>query len=476
MTTNIICGDLEHDNIKYKFDFRNNILVLVPEKLESYPKWQFEHIGKKEESKCINIEGTTNLGQYICFVHVKFSDIGRGILQAFVPAYIICKSNLISPLPKCENIEKIKIYGECLDKFYFPKRIIDNNDFFSEETAKFEVKKMKTDDFIVKNDKFSYGVSWNIPISSNINVVLDVKSYLEVNFKNLKDIDDILEYYLKIKKFFSFINNRKYIKFNKFIASKKIKLNYDINSESTELKEIYFEFFFVEPDEKIDLSKSINYIHLEDLNNKFTEIYNIVTENDFLTEYYPLSESDNRYVDNDKFLKVASAFESEFDKANPNYKSSNSVEYDFVKKKILNNISLEKQKNNNEILSSDDSLKIKSLKKINKEYSYFEKIIKNIDGTLQEKIVFCLKKYGNIIDSKKELLIKNYDIEKVKDGVLAEAFKNRRNKISHGKGTDIFSNAEIIAYELLRLCIYCLTLERCNLNTNDIKMIIEKIF
>ena len=77
MTTNIICGDLEHDNIKYKFDFRNNILVLVPEKLESYPKWQFEHIGKKEESKCINIEGTTNLGQYICFVHVKFSDIGR---------------------------------------------------------------------------------------------------------------------------------------------------------------------------------------------------------------------------------------------------------------------------------------------------------------------------------------------------------------------------------------------------------------
>ena len=103
---------------------------------------------------------------------------------------------------------------------------------------------------------------------------------------------------------------------------------------------------------------------MEDLNNKFTEIYNIVTENDFLTEYYPLSESDNRYVDNDKFLKVASAFESEFDKANPNYKSSNSVEYDFVKKKILNNISLEKQKNNNEILSSDDSLKIKSLKKI----------------------------------------------------------------------------------------------------------------
>lgn len=473
---NLICGDLIYNEKKYKFDFRDNVLVLLPEDLESYPKWQFEHLGKKEKKEYINVEGTTNLGYYICFVHVSFSNMGRGIMQAFVPAYIIGKSNLICPLPKCENIEKIRIYGECLDKFYYPKRIIESNDFFKEGTAKFEVKNIKTDDYIIKNDKFRYGVNWNIPISSNINVVLDVKSYLEVDFKDLKGIDDILEYYLKIKKFFSFINNRKYIEFSKFVASKEIKLNCDINPENIKSKNIDFEFFFVEPDEKIDLSKSINYIHLEDLNNKFSEIYNIVTENSFLTEYYPLSGSDNRYVDNDKFLKVASAFESEFDKAIPNYKSSNSVEYDIVKKTILDYILLEKQKNNNEILLNNDSKKIKSLEKIVKEYSYFEKIIKNIDGTLQEKIIFCLKKYNDIIDSKKQLLIKNYNIEKIKNGILAEAFKNRRNKISHGNPTDSFTDVEVISYELLRICIYCLTLERCNLNIEDIKIIIEKIF
>ena len=32
----IYCGDLIFNDIKYKFDFRNNILVIIPDELKDY--------------------------------------------------------------------------------------------------------------------------------------------------------------------------------------------------------------------------------------------------------------------------------------------------------------------------------------------------------------------------------------------------------------------------------------------------------
>ena len=38
----LVCGDLEYENTKYKFDFRDNLLVLIPEKMDTnYTKWYF---------------------------------------------------------------------------------------------------------------------------------------------------------------------------------------------------------------------------------------------------------------------------------------------------------------------------------------------------------------------------------------------------------------------------------------------------
>ena len=182
----IYCGDLSFNNIKYKFDFRDNILVIIPEDLEDYTKWYFEHIEKKDKFERVNIEGTTNDGWYICFIHVKFSHMGRGILQAFVPGYVICKANGITPLPKCEDISKIRFFGECLDKFYYPKKVIETSDFIHSNDIKFEINKskLKTDDYTINKDKFKFGVAWKIQYSSNINVVLDLESFLEIEFNS----------------------------------------------------------------------------------------------------------------------------------------------------------------------------------------------------------------------------------------------------------------------------------------------------
>lgn len=469
------CGDLIFNDIKYNFDFRNNILVIIPKELEEYTKWHFNNIGNKDKFARVNVEGTTNNGCYICFIHVKFLHMGRGILQAFVPGYVICKANGINPLPKCEGICKIRFFGECLDKFYYPKRIIETSDFIHSNEVKVEVNrnKLKTDNFSINKDIFKFGVSWRLPHSSNINVVLDVESFLEIEFDNKKSVDEIVEYYLNVKKFFSFINNRKYIKFDKVIAYTILPVNYGINHDDIRNEEIKFEFYFVDPDEKFDLNKAHNSIHLEDLDNKFSKLYKVVTQKDFLTECYPLSVSDNNYIDNDKYVSVARTFESEFNKSYPKFKSDISEEYDVVKRSLLKCLSNKKNKANLEISEEQNT---KSNKKIIKECDYFKKIISKIEGTLPEKIIYSLRKYNNIISNKKDIMLNNYEISKLKDGVLADVFSKRRNDISHGNFVDAFTDIEIISYELVRICIYCITLERCKMSEERINDIINKLF
>lgn len=469
------CGDLVFNNIKYTFDFRNNVLVIIPDELEDYTKWHFKHICNKDKFERVNVEGTTNNGFYICFIHVKFSHMGRGILQAFVPGYVICKANGVSPLPKCEEISKIRFFGECLDRFYYPKRIIETSDFVHSDDITLEVNKnkLKTDNYTINKDIFKFGVSWKIPYSSNINVVLDVESFLEIEFNTKKSIDEIVDYYLDVKKFFSFINNRKYIKFNRVIAYTVIPVNYGITQEDIRDEEFKFEFYFVDPDEKYDLDKTNNSIHLEDIDNKFSKLYKLITHKDFLTEYYPLSISDNNYVDNDKYVNVARAFESEFDKLYPKFKSNTSEEYNAVKKSLLKCLSNKKNKSNLAIEKGQD---IKCNKKIIKECNYFNKIISKIEGTLPEKVTYSLRKYKEIISNKKKLMLNNYEISTVKDGVLADKFSKRRNDISHGNFVDAFTDIEIISYELVRICIYCITLERCKMSEERINNIVNKLF
>lgn len=58
----IYCGDLIFNDIKYKFDFRNNILVIIPDELGDYTKWHFNNIGSRDRFERINVEGTTNNG------------------------------------------------------------------------------------------------------------------------------------------------------------------------------------------------------------------------------------------------------------------------------------------------------------------------------------------------------------------------------------------------------------------------------
>lgn len=99
-----------------------------------------------------------------------------------------------------------------------------------------------------------------------------------------------------------------------------------------------------------------------------------------------------------------------------------------------------------------------------------------MEGILPEKVTYSLRKYKEIISNKKKLMLNNYEISTVKDGILADKFSKRRNDISHGNFVDAFTDIEIISYELVRICIYCITLERCKMSEERINNIVNKLF
>lgn len=472
----IICGEVEFDGNMYKFDYRNNIIVLIPEKLENYLKWRFEQRTKSTIYERKNIEGKTNMGYYVCFLRVKFSELGSGTLKAFVPGYIICRNNTINPLPKFENIEKIRFYGDPIDSFFYPKNNITFGDITS-QNIKIELEKIKSKNYTINKDKYTFGINWKIIHKANLNQVFNIYSYLDIKFYENKDINQVIDYYTNVSKFFSFINNRKHIKFENVYAYKKELVDYGFGDEvNVQETQIEFEIHIIDSDENISFEKSSNIIKLKEIEEKFVKLYKIVTNKDYLTEYYPLSKKDDYYIDNQKFNNVSSAFESEFDKLFPNFKSSTIEEYNEVKKMLLTSLCNKRKKTNKLIQETDCEDKRKYLKNIIKKSNYFSKIIIKIEGTLEEKIIYSLEKYSFILNKVRQNLMSYYNIKKLKNGTLASKFSKRRNDISHGNYTNSFLNTEIIAYELIRICIYSLTLERCGFSNDRIKIIIADLF
>ena len=471
----IICGELKYINQKYYFNFRKNILVIQPEKMEDYNKWWFNSFSnyKKTLDNRINLEGETNNGKYICFINIKFTQLGRGILQAFVPAYVLGNSNTVDPLPKCSDIEKISFEGKCLDKFCYPKRIIKHNDFYNEKSLKIEIdySKFKNKNFTVGKDKFSYDISWTIPHSSDINNVLNVKTLLSITFDSPKTINEIIDYYRNIEKFFCFINNRRIVKFSNIILKKKEPVKFKFENE---IKNVEFQFtlHITEPQEEIDILDDLNCICLDDVSKNYKRLYKCIIDNDFLVHYYPLNVKEDSYVDNDKYTQVSSAFESEFRNLFPNFKSNINEEFKIVKNGLLKYISNKK----NKFDQNQTMLTKKQKEKELKYYKYFAKVISNMDGNLEEKIVYSFNRYKQILEKKKKHLLCSYNIEDIKNTNLAKSFVERRNKISHGKSTGNFNDLEVISYILLKMCIYCLTLERCKFSFEEIEKMINKIF
>jgi hypothetical protein len=454
----IYAGKMKYKDENYSFSFYNHLLIIIPEKDKDYAQDIEDKIMGNSSSKRQeeNVEGITNDNRSICFIQVKFSKMGKGCLYSYVPAYIIGLSNIYITPPSCENVESMIFNGECIDRFFFPKKSVE----ISHENKTFSLGKMKDNEkvYIINEDKFNFTSNWLEPIGSDVNNVLKMYSNLKIDFSTPKSINEIIECYKKVNDFFSFLNHRKIVKFTNIVLTRKILV------DDSEEKEEQYNLFIEYPEKKIELKDDIlGCVRIENCDNHFVDLFNIVTNNEFLTNYYPYNNSDFNEIDINKYIQISAAFESEFTRKYPKFKTTINANYKFIKDDIKKHLTYQRKK------LCDNGKK----KKYNK---YFSDIIESLNGTLDEMILYSFQKYDKIIYPMRKHLEDTYILPETKNSIYSKAFAEKRNKISHGDELIAFTDYEIISYEMLEYSIYCLVLDLAGFNEEEMKTIINKIF
>ena len=456
----IICGELIYKRKKYHFVFQDNILTMLPSKLEPY----FLNLFYSDDEKILNtnIHGKTEKNYYICFIDVKPKPIGSGALRCFVPAYVLNKSNGLVPVPKADKIEKIIFKGAAIDNFYHPKKIVTSKTKDRNVIIDVNLDKFKAEKYELKDETINIYSRYVMPYSQNINEVLNVSSYFEICFNKPKSVNSILKTYLKVQKLFGFFNNRRIINWDSITLRKTVL----IEDEEKPLSVDLFLYVAQDPKKNIDIEGYRNSITFEDIKDYLPELYKNITRKDYNVYYMPLNKNENSIVDNDKFLKIAYTFESQMRRIYPNFKSSINENFKYSRKYILKSI-------NNELarLSS-----INGAGKKKKYLNQFKEIIEKSDGNLEEKILYCFKRFDTILLSKKNIMQSSYGIKDLSYESLSKSFIKRRNKIAHGEFTSGFEDIDMISYTLVKMSIYCLILERCSVPLEQIKKICNKIF
>lgn len=456
----IICGELTYKRKKYHFSFQDNVLTMLPAKLEPY----FLNLFYSDDDKVLStsIHGITEKNYYICFIDVKPKPIGSGVLRCFVPAYVLNKNNGLDPVPKADKIEKIIFKGPAIDNFYHPKKIVTSKTKDRNVNIDVNLDKFKSEKYEFKDETINIYSGYEMPHSKSINEVLNVSSYFEICFTKPKSVNSILNTYLKVQKLFGFFNNRRIINWDSIILRKTVL----VEGEEKPLTINLFLYVAHDPKNNIDIEGFRNSITFEDIKDYLPELYKNITKKDYNIYYMPLNKSENSIVDNDKFLKIAYTFESQMRRSYPNFKSSINENFKYSKKYILKSI-------NNELahLSS-----ITGSGKKKKYLNQFKEMIEKSDGNLEEKILYSFKKFDTILLSKKNRMQASYGIKDLSYELLSKSFIKRRNKIAHGEFTGAFEDIDMISYTLVKISIYCLILERCSVSLEQIKKICDKLF
>lgn len=452
-------GMVNYNDLNYNFVFKDNILTITQQ--EMTPTWKTIFSGW--DKRIFNgklLHGVTHDNYPIVFIDVQFINKGGGVLQAYVPDYIKGTSNAVSPLPEITDFNSMVFYGECIDNLYNPQNIIKEREFSEDGKTIMNFCSIKevVKEYKFGDDKLLVGISTTFNYK-NKRIPLLTKSYLEIKFLKKKNIHDIIEYYHIITNFFRFINNRKYIMFT------DVYLNSDMYVESfdNEIKNIgtKFEMYInFSEDIKIDLPNIIYQKHLSDLNNKFIRLIEVINNEKGHKDYYPMNKSDENYVDVNKFIKIASSFESWFDIVWPKFKSDTDKVYNSVKTKVLDYI-----ENLGDYTNSKGRDYLKR----------FKNEIEKMEGNLNEQLKYSYDKFKCCFEKVEHRNRKYYQLESTKITDLFSAFSKKRNKLSHGDMTDlVLKNEEILAYIIVERLIQCMIYYKAEFDINEIQKLVDE--
>ena len=462
----VICGVLRKKR-KFYFTFNEDtkILIIQPVKMNEYLSIigdvDFKKISISREK--MNISGETNSRYYIEFIDVRFVSIGRGCFEAWVPAYVIGKDNALSSIPRPINIKNISFKGDCIDRFMSSKSMASSD--WDYKNQKLQVNIDYGEDKIKRfnyNDlEFSLVPGWIMPSAQkNVKTLLNMQTSLKIEAEKTMNLEEIINLYKKMEKFFAFLCYRKHVEFESIILSQIVKVKFDKEPRDTVIE---FELHVSSDNGTYDLPKIGKSITLDNYTNYMPLLIKSLEEDDYIILSLPDNSLDVNIIDNNRFIAISSSFESEFDLTYPNFKSNKNQNYKKAKKETINFLLKESNNRNNNSTTR-------------KYYKNFINYLEKIEGSLEEQLSHVFQVYSYIVKEDQDYYKKEYPNINFDNEYLAKAFADKRNNLSHGNKLESFKILEMVSYLVVRKINYAMILDRAGFNKEEIKNIINKIF
>ncbi len=464
---NIICGILKaRKKFYFSFNTGTKILTIQPSKMSEFPSFisqnDFDDFSLSKER--MNISGETNSRNYIEFIDVKFSSIGRGCFQAWVPAYIIGKANALSFIPKPTSIKHISFKGECIDRFMTSKQTVSDDCDYRNNKLQINIDygKDKIKKFNYNNLEFSLVPGWNmISAQKDVNLLLTMQTTLNIKSKKKMNVKAIIELYKKVEKLFSFICYRQHVNFDSIILTQIEPVIFDKVPEDTAIN---FELHVSSDDNKYDLPNVGQHMILRDYSvNNIPSLIKCLEEDEHMLLSFPNNSLKANIIDNNKYISISSAFESEFDLLYPNFKSNKNKNYNTAKINTINFLSEQATNKQNNAQTR-------------KYYNEFVKYIEDFEGRLEEQISYIFQIYSYIVEPEINYFKSEYHDMNFDKASLSKAFADKRNNLSHGVKLEKFKILEIVSYSIVKKINYAMILERSGFNKEQIHEIINQIF
>lgn len=434
---------------QYSFTYDGELLQLVPLNREEIKPYDFLE-NRLVEKELLN--GETVQHDYIFFLKCRLQRNNSGYIAK--PAGYVCFDG------KIQSFKTIEFKGKAVDFFYSPNQILAEGSeypFDEDGGGQLLIKKFsevtKHNDVNIIGEKADFLISITRPKFPEYMIkdyTLGIpQSFIRLEFENDISIEKFAKIYIWMQNFFEFIFFRK----NVFIEN--IELGTFNNEQKVrKVAEVYLfhkrELDITNPD------TVIGYYFVEDGLNQLLQILNTESLNML---FIPISEKDDKYIDPQRYMACCSSFESVFNFAFPNAKMEENVKMREAKLTVLGFI---------------DSEIDKSTGKSKKEYKSLRRIIELADFSLEQKYIWCLKKYDTYISEYCKKVYRKLNINQEQVLLIPNMFALKRNILIHSN-LDKLEPEEIAAYSIMRYLIYFIILDKSGISKNLIRDAVSNI-
>ncbi|WNY26810.1 hypothetical protein [Methanolapillus ohkumae] len=313
-------GYLEWSGKECTFYFKDGTLIIIPVKpigLLGFQEKTFDFLW-----------GTSAQYKNVCFLkgHIR----QHGSSYHSIPAAVIVGKNNIEHR-EIGQIRAIQFSGTIVNMFYPPEQCIDDEKTIPDgkaiylkdsENYKKEIKiKWKDDEFKIIFDILNPKLFF-AHTGKNL---IDVNSYLRIEFENDKDIEVVETYYTAIKHLFSFSNYRRDIGFDCI----ELFAYDDTRKGFLKISNLYT---FNEEKKLPDKNESLHTLRFHHLESHFDKMMTFILDEKMLYDQIPKNEDVRHDINAETFLSMSSGFEYIFEMLYPQNLSKNNPLYDRTKK------------------------------------------------------------------------------------------------------------------------------------------------